>query len=89
MVKYPEILKRLVLATETNRVHLERLRPRIDITHLFKDMPNIGSPRSLYDTNRVQSNTVLVSGVVAGSKDNIVRGTNVKLYNQIYGKHRI
>jgi hypothetical protein len=32
---------------------------------------------------------VLTSGIAAGSKDNIVRGSNVKLYNQIYGKHRI
>ena len=89
MLKYPEILKKLVLATETNRVHLERLRPRVDITHLFSDLPNIGAPRSLYDTNRVQTNTVLISGVASGTKDQVVRGTNTKLFNQIYGKHRI
>ncbi len=89
MLKYPEILKKLVLATETNRVHLERLRPRVDITHLFSDLPNIGAPRSLYDTTRVQTNTVLISGVASGTKDQVVRGTNTKLFNQIYGKHRI
>lgn len=89
LLKYPKILRTLVLATETNRVHLERLRPRVDITHLFTDLPNIGAPRSLYDTNMVQTNNVLISGIAAGNKADMVRGRNVKLFNQIYGKHRI
>lgn len=88
LLKYPNILRKLILATETNRVHLERLRPMVDITHLFKDLPDIGSPRSLFDTNRVQNNTVLTSGTAATEKSNMVRGKNVKLYNQIYGRHR-
>lgn len=89
LLRYPKLLIKLVLATSTNRVHLERLRPRVDITHLFKDMPNIGSPRSLYDTNRVQVNTVLSTGVRAfRSKEDLLRGTNTRLTNSIYGTHR-
>jgi hypothetical protein len=89
LVGRPEVLRALVLATETNRVHLERLRPVVDVTHLFKDLPNIGSPRSLYDTNRVQWNTVMSSGVIAKNiehKSN--RGRNIKLHEQIYGSSR-
>ena len=89
LLKYPEVLRTLVLATETNRVHLERLRPRVDITHLFKDLPDIGTPRSIYDNVRVQTNNVLVSNIAAGHTNDIPRGTNVKLHHQIYGKHRV